>query len=135
MELLTLSKLTRLADVSFKKQKSKGKINMPQVIFKGIEKQDVKKLSTSLPTKLEDASEIPHDWFTVEHLEMSFFSGGEQVPSFPIVQVNWFDRGQDIKDKMADVITKAVMQQGYEQVELFFIPLEKESYYENGEHY
>ncbi len=108
---------------------------MPQVIFKGIKKQDVAEISKHLPKMLEQASEIPADWFTVEYIETLFFSGGDLVSSYPIVQVNWFDRGQDIKDKVAKEITKATASVGYNQIEIFFIPLEKQSYYENGEHY
>ncbi len=108
---------------------------MPQVIFKNVQKQHVQEISVKLPLKLEQVSEIPKDWFTVEHLDISLFENGQCSNGYPIVQINWFDRGLEVKDKIAEVIFQTLKEKGYSDSELFFINLEKQSYYENGERF
>jgi hypothetical protein len=53
------------------------------------------------------------------------------------VEVLWFDRGQEVKDKVAVVITEQIRSAlGKElDVAVIFIALEPASYYDNGSHY
>lgn len=52
-----------------------------------------------------------------------------------MVDVFWFDRGQEIQDKAAKIITKHINSIGYKSVDVIFHPLDKMKYYENGEHF
>lgn len=53
----------------------------------------------------------------------------------PLIQVNWFDRGQTVQDAAAQAIDHAVRSTGYEQIEIFFVVLDETKYYENGNHF
>jgi len=52
-----------------------------------------------------------------------------------MVEVAWFDRGQEIQDETARIITKYINLAGYENVDVIFFPLNKSNYYENGSHF
>lgn len=56
---------------------------------------------------------------------------GEKVKGYPFVEVAWFDRGQKIQDKIANVITNHVQEQGDESLDIMFTIFEKHRYYDN----
>ena len=108
---------------------------MPQIIFKGIDEDKVKKISKELPHNLAVLTNTQEDWFTIEYMPIKYFINGEQASGYPVVNVNWFDRGLDMQDKVALEITKVVQNEGYEIVDVIFNIFEKRNYYENGEHF
>lgn len=108
---------------------------MPQLYFKGIEKQEVCTISKRLVDELEKLLECPRDYFILEVANNSFICDGEATKIYPIIEVKWFDRGQELQDKVAEIITKKVRSLGFNMVDVYFIPLQKNSYYENGEHF
>lgn len=108
---------------------------MPHIIIKGMKTVDVKTISRAMIDELEVIVGCPREYFTLEAVETNFISDGEQIVKDPFVQVNWFDRGQEVQDKTAGAITKHICIAGYKNVELFFIMLEKNNYYENGIHF
>lgn len=108
---------------------------MPQIIIKGMKKEDVKVVSKDLVDELQNIVECPRDYFTLEVPETIYISDGDEIAGNPLIQVKWFDRGQEVQDRVAAAITSHIRQVGYQQVEIFFILLEKNRYYENGEHY
>ncbi len=108
---------------------------MPQIVIKGMEEKDVMALSAKLPAQLSAIVGAPEDWFSVEYLPSRFYFGGVLVSHDPLIQVWWFDRGQEVQDRVAESIDRLCRQLGYQQIEIFFLPLEKSAYYENGQHY
>ncbi len=108
---------------------------MPQLIIRGMKKQDIQTISKTLVDELTDIIGCPREYFTIELLETIFFKDGIEVTGSPLIQVNWFERGQELQDAAAQAIDQAVRRAGYEQVEIFFVVLEKTGYYENGNHY
>lgn len=108
---------------------------MPQIIFKGIDESVVEKISQSLPQNLSVLTNIQEDWFTIEYLPVKFYSMGKQANGYPVVNVNWFDRGYELQDKVAIEITKAVQNEGYDMVDVIFNNIERRNYYENGKHF
>ncbi|WP_297421150.1 DUF1904 family protein [Clostridium sp.] len=52
-----------------------------------------------------------------------------------MVDVSWFDRGQEVQDTEAKIITKYVNSIEYKSVNVIFHHLEKSRYYEDGEHF
>ncbi len=108
---------------------------MPQIIFKGIEEKTVKKISKDLPRNLSIITNTQEDWFTIEYMPIKYYLNGEESLGYPVVNVNWFDRGLELQDKVAMEITKAVQNEGYEMVDVIFNMYEKRNYYENGEHF
>lgn len=107
---------------------------MPHIMIKGMDVADVKKISKKMIDELEVIIGCPREYFTLEVAESTFIAEGETVSKDPFVQVNWFDRGQEVQDKTAAAITEHICNAGYKNVEMFFIVLERNKYYENGKH-
>lgn len=108
---------------------------MPQIIIRGVDAEKVKTISGRLVDELTEVIGCPRDYFTVELLNTTFFADGKVVEGTPFVQVNWFDRGQGVQDKTAEVIDRHIRGTGYTQIDIFFVVLQEAKYYENGQHY
>lgn len=108
---------------------------MPQLIFKGLKEDEVILLSKTLSDDLAKTTDTPNDWFLFEHIERKCYVLGERLTGDIHVDVWWFDRGQEIRDKVALSIDSAIRHFGYSQIEISFNLCHKESYYENGQHY
>ena len=108
---------------------------MPILKFKAIEIERVCTISKKLIDELEELIQCPRDYFTLAIDRSIYVKDGEIVKGEPIVKVSWFDRGQDIQDKAAKIITKYVNSEGYKNVDVIFYTLDKSKYYENGEHF
>jgi hypothetical protein len=108
---------------------------MPQLIFTGVKHEEVKDISTQLIDTLAKIADAPRDYFTLEVNNNDFVFDGEIIKINPVIRVLWFDRGQTVKDEMARVIDQALRSKGYPNIEIIFEALEKESYYENAEHF
>ena len=108
---------------------------MPQIIIKGMEIDKVKAISTRLVDELQEIIGCPRDYFTIEVSGSAFIMDGKQAQISPLVQVNWFDRGQKVQDEAAAAIFRNIKSSGYSHVEIFFTVLEKNKYYENETHY
>ncbi|MBY6199509.1 DUF1904 domain-containing protein [Vibrio hangzhouensis] len=110
---------------------------MPHLRFRAINPEMVKTLSQPLVDQLQPLMDCPREDFTIEHISSSFFFDGRQSSAYPFVEVLWFDRGQEVKDKVAGAITDQVrgaLGEDYE-VAVVFLPLNACDYYDNGEHY
>lgn len=108
---------------------------MPQLLFRGIEQEQILKISKSLVDELVEIVGCPRDYFTLEHLPTQFIFDGQIVAKTPLVQINWFERGQEVRDKVALSLTKQLNSVGCLNVDVYFIALQGESYYENGSHF
>jgi len=107
---------------------------MPNIIIKGMSIADVQKISKQMIDELEIIIDCPREYFTLEVVESTFIVDGEKAHKDPFVQINWFDRGPEVQDKTAATITQHIRNAGYGNVEMFFIVLEPNKYYENGKH-
>jgi len=109
---------------------------MPHIRIRATSEENVGKLSKELTPILAKETETPENYFTYEYVHTSFYSEGSKNPGDVFVEVLWFDRGQNIQDKVAGVITKAVHDlHGPGDIVVVFTPLAKECYYENGQHF
>lgn len=108
---------------------------MPQLIIRGVEVQPIKKISKNLIDELQEIIGCPRDYFTLEIVPTISIMDGVECTGRTFVQVNWFERGQDIQDKVAQSIDCNLRSVGYEQAEVFFTVLQENRYYENGTHY
>jgi hypothetical protein len=108
---------------------------MPQLILHAYNVDDVCKNSQSLLEQLAQAMDTPIDWFTIEVMPSTFVFGNKPVKGAPKIEILWFDRGQEVQDASAKLIDAWSKDLGYDQLEMWFTPLEKTKYYENGEHY
>ncbi|KLV06428.1 hypothetical protein ABT56_08575 [Photobacterium aquae] len=111
---------------------------MPHLRFRAIEFDLVKSLSTELVDDLLPLMGCPREDFTLEHISTTFIFDGEVSDAYPFVEVLWFDRGQDIQDRVAAAITEAVraaIEIPEQDVAVIFTVLPPSGYYDNGNHY
>ncbi|TGE33528.1 DUF1904 domain-containing protein [Desulfosporosinus sp. Sb-LF] len=108
---------------------------MPQIKIRGIETEKIRKLSKPLIDELAMLTQSPRDYFTLEVIHSTFVMDGEVVRGYPFVEIAWFDRGQEIQDQVAQVISRLINEAGYPNVDIIFTILEEARYYENGQHY
>lgn len=108
---------------------------MPQIIIKGMDANSVKGISRSLVDELAEIIGCPRDYFTIEVGLNPFIMDGQETEITPLIQVNWFDRGQKVQAEAAAAIYRHVKGAGYSNVETFFVVLEEARYYENEKHY
>lgn len=108
---------------------------MPQIRVRGIEINILKKISKLLIDDLEDIIKCPRDYFTLEHVPSTFIFDSYETEGYPFVDVYWFDRGQEIQDKVAKSITDILQSEGIKDMDIIFHSLEHNKYYENGEHF
>lgn len=108
---------------------------MPQIKMRGVDLEKVCNASKELVDVLEKIVGCPREYFTIEWMPSTFICDGSIVLGDPFIEVAWFDRGQDVQDKVAREITRIVHEMGYSSVEVFFHVLQEKSYYENGERF
>jgi hypothetical protein len=108
---------------------------MPRINIKGVEIKSVKNISIKMIDELQKLLECQRSYFVIECTSTVFIEDGDIISSFPFVEVAWFDRGQALQDKAADIITRLIQSEGYKSVDVIFIKLDKNGYYENGVHF
>lgn len=108
---------------------------MPQLKFKGIKQEEVAQISTEIVNEMSLIMDTPKDWFQVEYDPVVMFFDGREVPGEPMVQVWWFDRGQEVQNKAAKRLNEIICNLGYEYAVVSFHKFEKKDYYEDGTHF
>jgi Zn-finger nucleic acid-binding protein len=108
---------------------------MPQLKIQGVEVNDICKISVGMVQEMQELLQCPKSYFTLECINSTYIMDGEIVKVCPTVEVAWFDRGQEVQDTMAKIVTKYIHSAGYKDVDVIFSVLEENKYYENGEHF
>ena len=108
---------------------------MPHLRMRAIKAEDVQKLSSELLPLLASTINTAEDNFTFEKIETRFFFKGKEVTSFPMIEVLWFPRPQEIQDKVAKIINEKVKDLINDDIIVIFTNLTKAGYYENGAHF
>ena len=108
---------------------------MPMLKFKGIEVTKIIKESKDLIDELQVLIQCPREYFSLSIDQSVYIKDGEIVEGVPVVEISWFDRGQEIQDKVAKMVTKYVFLMGYTDVDVIFVIFDKTRYYENGDHF
>lgn len=108
---------------------------MPQLKVRGVEVNDLCKISADMVQEMQELLQCPKNYFTLECINSTYIMDGEIVKAYPTVDIAWFDRGQEVQDTMAKIVTKYIHSAGYKDVDVIFSVLEEKKYYENGEHF
>lgn len=109
---------------------------MPQIKVRGIKASDICTISEKMIDELVEAVKCPRDYFEIECIQSVAIKNGKISEVYPFVEVSWFDRGQEIQDVVASIITNNIRENlKIENMDLAFTVFEKEKYYENGEHF
>ena len=109
---------------------------MPHVRVRSLSETAVATLSREIPKSLAPLMGTTEDNFTVELVATKFFAAGGPVEGDPMLEVLWFDRGQEVQDRCASELTKLVKPHTKSQyIAVVFSALPKTAYYENGNHF
>lgn len=115
-------------DITFK-----GKLNVPHIRIRSVSEKNVQALSKKLPKDLAKAMETTEDNFSFELISTKYFSNGKAKKSYPYIEVHWFERTQEIKQRSANIITDLVRSlTKAEDIAVVFTPIQKSDYFENG---
>ena len=58
--------------------------------------------------ELVDAVKCPRDYFEIECIKSVAIREGKIADVYPFVEVAWFDRGQEVQDTVAKIITDSI---------------------------
>jgi len=108
---------------------------MPHLKVRGIAPEELCRLNNPLIDELVEIIKCPREYFEMEYIHTTAIRDGKIAEVYPFFEVAWFDRGQEIQDQVAKAITKHVNALGIEAVDVAFIQYQRNSYYENGEHF
>ncbi len=108
---------------------------MPQIIVKGVKESEVKALAMDTCKTLGQIVDCPSDWFVFDWQESKFFDETGEIKHWPVVQVWWFARGQEVQDGVATTLNDYFKKLGYPGSQISFHIFEYSSYYEEGEHF
>lgn len=104
---------------------------MPHLRFRGCKLDELRNINMEMISILSEKLDTPKDYFTVEFIE-SYYVSEEK---YPFIEVLWFNRGDETKQLVANIITDLMKQFKYTDVCVYFVDLEKKNYYENKEHF
>ena len=103
---------------------------MPQIKVRGINENDICKISEKMIDELVEAVKCPRDYFEIECIKSVAIRDGKIADVYPFVEVAWFDRGQEVQDMVAKIITDNIRENlNVESMDLAFTVFEKEKYY------
>jgi len=108
---------------------------MPQLLIKGITTENVCQISKSLVEELAAICECGTDNFTIDCLHTTSILDGEIVESFPFIEVRWFERGVETRDRFAATIEKYINTLDIPEFEIAFITYSEDSYYIKGKRF
>lgn len=105
---------------------------MPHLLIRGVAPEQVLKISQPLVVQLAELFQCPEDHILLECIHTTAVFDGKFVPSYPFIEVNWFERGQSIRDQSAECIDRHIRSLGFAEAEVAFRVYEADSYYANG---
>ncbi|XEC93053.1 DUF1904 family protein [Paenibacillus tarimensis] len=105
---------------------------MPQLTVRGIPLETMMEMSHPLINELAEVCACGKDNFTVDCLQTTSVYGGLTADTFPFVEVAWFDRGREVRDRFAEVIARRLMEGGIAELEIAFKVYKEDEYYING---
>ncbi|OOB80536.1 MAG: hypothetical protein BEN19_04375 [Epulopiscium sp. Nuni2H_MBin003] len=117
---------------------------MPHIRVTGLDIPKVKALSAELTESLSQVIKCPADWITFSIGALGdgdIFCNGNLLKDTVYVTVEWFDRGKNAKNLVAKILTEGILKaKSFEfdeinSVDVIFVDIEKENYYENGKHF
>lgn len=108
---------------------------MPHLIVRGISPEKLCIINDPLIDELVEIIKCPKEYFELESIHTTAIRDGAVAEPYPFVEVAWFDRGQEVQDQVAAVITRHVNSLGIAEVGVAFKQYYRNCYYENGEHF
>lgn len=110
---------------------------MPHLRVRGMPLADLESISDTLIETLAEITDTPNSHFTLEYQAVTYFVAGGASPAYPFIEILWFDRGDEVKAKVANTIDGLVrpLVESGKDIAVLFHDLQGKDYYENGEHF
>ncbi len=106
---------------------------MPHIVVRGIKPEQMCTISTPLVEELAVICDCGTDNCTIDCLHTTSVFDGKIVDTYPFIEVAWFERGLETRDRFAKAVAKQVRSLGIKEVEIAFKTYREDSYYLNGE--
>jgi hypothetical protein len=106
---------------------------MPRITTHAIPLEIVMKASGPLIEELSGLLGIPREHFAIQVRTDPFVRDGAVVVGDPFVEVALFDRGRELEDQAARIITHQLQAAGCPHLDLCISHLERARYFEDGE--
>lgn len=108
---------------------------MPQMRVRGIELNGLCKISDELIDLVTETAGVDEKYVKIEYFPAQMIRKGTVVESYPNIDIFWFPRTQELRDKVAQAITDFLQGKGYEFVQVTFTEHEGYTFFENAKHY
>jgi hypothetical protein len=110
---------------------------MPHLRVRGLAFDELESIADILVENLAEVTDTPNSHFTLEYQATTYLAVGGASPAYPFFDVLWFDRGEDVKRKVALIIEELVrpLVDSGQDIAVLFHDLQGKDYYENGEHF
>jgi hypothetical protein len=105
---------------------------MPQLTIRGIHHQTMAAVSIQLVEELAAICECGTDNFTLDCIHVTSVLDGAAADTYPFIEVAWFERGREVRDRFAETVYRHVRSAGIAEVEVAFKVYREEGYYVNG---
>ncbi|UKS24425.1 DUF1904 domain-containing protein [Paenibacillus sp. HWE-109] len=105
---------------------------MPRLIIRGLTVEQVCQISVSLVDQLALICACSREDFTLECVQHPAIFDGQIVPTYPFIEVAWFERGEQVREQVAVALTSHVHGLGIPEVEVAFITYSQDAYFNNG---
>jgi hypothetical protein len=110
---------------------------MPHIRVRGMSFETLESISESLIESLADITDTPNSHFTLEYQAVSYLVAGGSSPAYPFFEIVWFNRGGDVKAKIAayiDDLVRPLIVTG-QDITVMFHDTKGADYFENAEHF
>lgn len=106
---------------------------MPHLLIRGIAPELIRSVGKPLTEELAAICGCPAGDFMLECLHTTSIADGEFAPSYPFIEIAWFDRGPEAQDRFAEAVDRHVRQSlGLPELEVAFRVYRARDYYSNG---
>ena len=105
---------------------------MPTLVIRGIDPHKLVAGSSQWIETLADICDCGTDNFTIEFVQSIGLAPGRLVHAYPFIEVGWFDRGKETRDRFAFACSEFIRSAGIEEAEIVFVDYDPQRYYING---
>ena len=110
---------------------------MPHIRVRGLPLEDLESVSDTLVETLAELTDTPNSHFTLEYQASVYLVMGGASPAYPFIEILWFDRGTEVKAKVAQAIDDLIrpLIEAGQDITTLFRDIKGGDYFENGEHF
>lgn len=108
---------------------------MPHIRVRGLAFEDLESVAEILVESLAEITQTPNSHFTLEYQGVTYLTLGGASPSYPFIEILWFDRGSEVKAKVAafiDDLVRPLIPVG-KDITVLFHDIKGHNYFENAE--